>query len=115
MALTLSSVVVAAMALHVHYGRHRILVINNRGVPIRSLDLRVVGERRALGPLPVGGMVPSRFRNPWPKDASLFVRIESADGSVEERECLFLGMLPQVSVVRLVAEGVECRNVGPAL
>lgn len=104
-----------AAAIHVRYGHHRVVVVNERGVPVRSLALGVVGEQRALGNLPVGGIVTRSFRNPWPKDAALVVRIESMDGSAEEHQCLYLGILPQVALVRLVAEGVDCKNVGPAI
>lgn len=113
--LTLLALALVSIVLHIRFGRHRILVVNNRGVDVRALELRVAGERRAVGPLSADGIISGSFRNPWPRDASVSLRLEGADGVIEERECLFLGVLPEVAVVRLVADGVDCRNIYPAL
>lgn len=106
---------VVALALHVHYGQHRFMVINDRSAPIHEIEVSVVGERQQLGPIGVHGTRAAAFWNPWPVDASVHVRIEGADVAAEEYECLYLSFLPQVSVVRLVDRGVDCKRLAPTL
>ena len=111
----LIAIVFVALVLHIRLGKHRVVVKNDRSVPIRSVEIRVRGERVVTSEIPIGGLSHSAFRNPWPAEAAVALRVEDQSGTVAQHECLYLGILPEVALVRLGDEGVECRRLGSVL
>lgn len=114
-ALVLSCVLLGAIGLFIKGRQHKVVVFNEWGQPVKNLSVRVLRDERIVPELRAGDYRRFAFRNTWPTDAALVLRMDGENGDqTVEHQCLYLGALPQLVVVRLRPEGIECKTVGPA-